>query len=259
VKAKKVLVKSKKAEPKKTEPKKSTAVKPALSKAAPSKAAVARSALIRAAPSKVAPAKPALSKAALIRAGQSKVAPAKPALTKAAPARSGAKKAAPAAAAAKKPTKKETDVTRLEVKSRIPHIDDKTLQAIIDKLEDMRGESLQIVNQHRNAETRPWESGSDVGDDLDQASNEREREFSLIMRQRHLRRLQQIDEAFERIEDGTYGYCEATDEPINPRRLMIMPLARFSLEYQEQQEKMMGRASDDDTFVDQEDSFDSEE
>ncbi|NIP72925.1 MAG: RNA polymerase-binding protein DksA, partial [Gammaproteobacteria bacterium] len=57
---------------------------------------------------------------------------------------------------------------------------------------------------------RPREESSDVGDDLDQASNERDREFNLIMHQRHLRRLQQIDEAFERIEDGTYGLCEGT-------------------------------------------------
>ncbi len=80
------------------------------------------------------------------------------------------------------------------------------------------------------------------------------------MHQRHLRRLQQIDEAFERIEDGTYGLCEGTDEPINPKRLLIMPLARYSLEYQQQQEKMLGRAGAEEGWRgESEESFSSED
>lgn len=127
-------------------------------------------------------------------------------------------------------------------KLTIEHIDDKTLVLIITKLEEMRDESLAIVNHDREEGHKPWEDTHDVGDDLDQAANERDREFNLIMHQRHLKRLNQIEEAFDRIKDGSFGLCEGTDEPINPKRLMIMPLAKYSLEYQEQQEKMMGRA-----------------
>ena len=131
-----------------------------------------------------------------------------------------------------------------KIKSKIPHIDSKTLSQIIAKLQEMREESLNIVNAHMQSDLKPREESSDVGDDLDQASNERDREFNLIMHQRHLRRLQQIEDAFERIDDATYGLCEGTDEPINPKRLLIMPLARYSLEYQEHQEKMLGRSLD---------------
>ncbi|HEX9844055.1 MAG TPA: TraR/DksA C4-type zinc finger protein [bacterium] len=124
----------------------------------------------------------------------------------------------------------------------------------------MRDESQAIVNQNMQSDLKPREESSDVGDDLDQASNERDREFNLIMHQRHLRRLQQIQEAFERIEEGSYGLCEGTDEPINPRRLLIMPLARYSLEYQEQQEKMMGRGAGGEGFYESgEESFSSDD
>jgi DnaK suppressor protein len=144
--------------------------------------------------------------------------------------------------------------------SHIPHIDPRTLGQIIAKLEEMREESLNIVNVQMQSDLKLREESLDVGDDLDQASNEREREFNLIMHQRHLRRLHQIEEAFERIEDGSYGLCEGTDEPINPRRLLIMPLARYSLEYQEQQEKMMGRGIEEGSYYESEvSSFSQEE
>jgi len=137
--------------------------------------------------------------------------------------------------------------------SRLPHIDDATLDKIIAKLREMREESQAVVNSNVQADLKPRGEGTDVGDDLDQASDAREREFSLLMHERHLKRLQQIDEAFERIEEGTYGLCEGTEEPINPKRLLIMPLARYSLEYQEQQERLLGRA--DGTFESEEDTF----
>jgi DnaK suppressor protein len=143
-------------------------------------------------------------------------------------------------------------------KSKMAHIDDATLTKILSKLEEMQSESRAVVNQHVATDLSSKEQAADVGDDLDQAVNERDREFNLIMHQRHLRRLQQIQDALVRIEDGSYGICEGTDEPINPRRLVIMPLARYSLEYQEQQEKMLGR-SPEDTYAPAEDAFSVEE
>lgn len=127
----------------------------------------------------------------------------------------------------------------------LPHLDGKTLKRIVVKLEELRLESLRVVNMHVQADMKKREESGDVGDDMDQASSERDREFSLIIHQRHLRRLIQVEEAFERIEDGTYGLCEGTEEPIDPNRLLIMPLARFSIEYQQQQEKMLGRSPED--------------
>lgn len=127
----------------------------------------------------------------------------------------------------------------------LPHLNDKMLRKIIARLDELRAESVRVVNLHLHEDLKQREESVDVGDDMDQASSERDREFSLIIHQRHLRRLKQVDEAFERIDEGTYGLCEGTEEPIDPKRLLIMPLARFSIEYQQQQEKMLGRSPDD--------------
>ncbi len=127
----------------------------------------------------------------------------------------------------------------------LPHIEADILRQIIDKLEEMRSESELIINVHLQHDFKPDVVSKEVGDDIDHASEERDREMNLIMHQRHLRRLQQIEEAFERMADGSYGLCESTDEPINPRRLLLMPLTRYSLEYQQEQERLMGRSYDD--------------
>ena len=150
-----------------------------------------------------------------------------------------------AKAAKQQPAAARKKAARPKKVVRLPHLDEKTLRQIVAKLEEMRSESTHVVNMHMQADLKQREESGDVGDDMDQASSERDREFSLIIHQRHLRRLKQIDEAFERIEDGSYGLCEGTEEPIDPKRLMIMPLARFSIEYQQQQEKMLGRSPDD--------------
>lgn len=142
--------------------------------------------------------------------------------------------------------------------SRLPHIEDETLDEIVRKLEEMRRESLEVVNAHRAADRKPNRERADVGDDIDHASEDRDREFNLLMHERHLRRLQQIDEAFDKLDDGTYGLCEGTDEPINPRRLLIMPLARYSLAYQQQQEKVLGRSMEEQGY-EEETPFEAEE
>lgn len=209
------------------------------------------------------PAKATAKKSAGKAAPKKAVATAKVATKKAAPIKSARKPAQaaakgdsgkkPAKASGKAPPKKGSKVRSL------PHIEEKILRQIIAKLEEMRDESQKVINTHMQTDLQPREEASDVGDDLDQASNERDREFNLIMHQRHLRRLQQVDEAFGRIEDGMYGLCEGTEEPINPKRLLIMPLARYSLEYQEQQEKMLGRAYNGATVFDSDESFSTDD
>ena len=157
----------------------------------------------------------------------------------------------------KKPAKAGKKTTDLPF--HLEHIESRTLAKIIAKLEEMREESQHIVNSHLQADLMPREESLDVGDDLDQASNERDREFNLIMHQRHLRRLHQIDEAYDRMNDGSYGLCEGTDETINPKRLLIMPLTKYSIEYQEMQEKTLGRMSMDGSFSETDDSLGSDE
>ena len=132
-----------------------------------------------------------------------------------------------------------------EARKKMAHIDDATLAKIVARLDEMRIESQDVIHQHVTSDLEQHKEVTDVGDDLDQAVTERNREFDLIMHQRHLRRLNQVNDAFNRLQEGTYGFCEGTEEPINPKRLTIMPLARYSLEYQEQQEKMLGRSPED--------------
>jgi len=74
-------------------------------------------------------------------------------------------------------------------------------------------------------------------DIADRASAETDRAVELRTRDRGRKLIQKIDEALERIEDGTYGYCEETGEPIGLRRLDARPIAMLSLEAQERHER----------------------
>ena len=74
-------------------------------------------------------------------------------------------------------------------------------------------------------------------DIADRASAETDRAVELRTRDRGRKLIQKIDEALQRIEDGTYGYCEETGEPIGLRRLEARPIAMLSLEAQERHER----------------------
>jgi DnaK suppressor protein len=67
----------------------------------------------------------------------------------------------------------------------------------------------------------------------DRASSETDRAIELRARDRQRKLISKIDSALSRIEDGTYGYCEDTGEPISLRRLEARPIATLSLEAQE--------------------------
>jgi len=75
-------------------------------------------------------------------------------------------------------------------------------------------------------------------DFTDRASLETERGIELRTRDRERKLISKIDEALSRIEDGSYGYCEETDEPIGLRRLEARPIATLSVEAQERHERM---------------------
>ena len=75
-------------------------------------------------------------------------------------------------------------------------------------------------------------------DIADRASAETDRAVELRTRDRERKLIQKIDEALQRIKDGTYGYCAETDEPIGLRRLEARPIATLSLEAQERHERM---------------------
>jgi DnaK suppressor protein len=79
----------------------------------------------------------------------------------------------------------------------------------------------------------------------DRASLETERSIELRTRDRERKLISKIDAALMRIEDGSYGYCEETDEPISIRRLEARPIATLSLEAQERHERMERTHRDD--------------
>ena len=71
----------------------------------------------------------------------------------------------------------------------------------------------------------------------DRASSETDRAIELRARDRQGKLINKIDMALQRIDDGTYGYCEETGEPISLRRLAARPIATLSLEAQERHER----------------------
>jgi len=75
-------------------------------------------------------------------------------------------------------------------------------------------------------------------DIADRASLETDRSLELRTRDRERKLIAKIDEALRRIEEGTYGYCEETAEPISLRRLEARPIATLSVEAQERHERL---------------------
>jgi len=71
----------------------------------------------------------------------------------------------------------------------------------------------------------------------DRASSETDRAVELRARDRQRKLIAKIDSALQRLDDGTYGYCEETGEPISLRRLEARPIATLSVEAQERHER----------------------
>ncbi|HWL83977.1 MAG TPA: RNA polymerase-binding protein DksA [Roseomonas sp.] len=82
------------------------------------------------------------------------------------------------------------------------------------------------------------EGGIAEADLTDRASVETDRALELRTRDRARKLIAKIDQALERLENGTYGYCEETGEPIGLRRLEARPIATLSIEAQERHERM---------------------
>lgn len=79
----------------------------------------------------------------------------------------------------------------------------------------------------------------------DRASSETDRALELRTRDRGRKLLAKIDDALVRIDEGSYGYCEETEEPISIRRLEARPIATLSVEAQERHERIERTQRDD--------------
>ncbi|MEZ5801297.1 MAG: RNA polymerase-binding protein DksA [Nitratireductor sp.] len=81
------------------------------------------------------------------------------------------------------------------------------------------------------------EQSDKLPDMADRASSETDRSIELRARDRQRKLIGKIDAALRRIEDGSYGYCEETGEPISLKRLDARPIATLSIEAQERHER----------------------
>ncbi len=94
-----------------------------------------------------------------------------------------------------------------------------------------------ILKESRETLTHLQKETENHPDLADRASSETDRALELRTRDRQRKLIAKIDDALRRIEDGSYGYCEDTGEPIGLARLDARPIATFSLEAQERHER----------------------
>jgi DnaK suppressor protein len=115
-----------------------------------------------------------------------------------------------------------------------PFMNERQLEYFRQKLlqwkEDILRESRETLS-HLQTDT---ENHPDLAD---RASSETDRALELRTRDRQRKLIAKLDEALRRIEEGVYGYCEETGEPIGLQRLEARPIATLSLEAQERHER----------------------
>lgn len=111
-------------------------------------------------------------------------------------------------------------------------------QKLLDWREELLHESEETLDNLK-------EGGMSVPDIADRASAEADKALELRTRDRMRKLITKIDNALGRIDDGTYGYCEETGEPIGLERLIARPIATLTIEAQERHERMEKTYSDD--------------
>jgi RNA polymerase-binding transcription factor DksA len=188
----------------------------ATAKKAPAKKAAARKAV----PAKAAPAKKATAKAT----AANKATPAKAAPAKAAPAKKAAAKVAPAAPAKKAPARKGPVVL-----DKFQEAQKKLLLEERERLtrhsEVLRAEADSLAADREAGDTQ-FDDESGEGDTL---AVERERD--LVLSAQAQQTVAEIDHALTKLENGTYGICEVSGQPIPRERLKAIPWARERVEY----------------------------
>jgi RNA polymerase-binding transcription factor len=95
----------------------------------------------------------------------------------------------------------------------------------------------EILREARETLQHLQDENQNHSDLADRASSETDRAIELRARDRQRKLIAKIDAAIQRIDDGTYGYCEETGEPIALKRLEARPIATLSLEAQERHER----------------------
>ena len=104
-------------------------------------------------------------------------------------------------------------------------------QKLLDWKKSLIGQSTDTLNDLK-------EGGLNRPDDIDRAALEADKALELRTRDRARKLISKINDALKRIEDGVYGYCEETGDPIGIERLEVRPVATLSIEAQERHERM---------------------
>ena len=115
-----------------------------------------------------------------------------------------------------------------------PFMNERQLEYFKQKLLDWKEEILRESRETLSHLQTDTENHPDLAD---RASSETDKALELRTRDRQRKLISKIDEALRRIEEGNYGYCEETGEPIGLQRLEARPIATLSLEAQERHER----------------------
>ncbi|MCW2275896.1 RNA polymerase-binding protein DksA [Rhodoblastus acidophilus] len=115
-----------------------------------------------------------------------------------------------------------------------PFMNDRQKEYFRRKLLKWKDEILQEARETLAALQAESENHADIAD---RASSETDRAIELRARDRQRKLIAKIDAALARIDDGSYGYCEETGDPISLKRLDARPIATLSIEAQERHER----------------------
>ena len=116
-----------------------------------------------------------------------------------------------------------------------PYMCEMQLEYFRQKLEAWK---KSLVTQSEDTLEDLRQGGLNQPDDIDRAALETDKSLDLRTKDRARKLIGKINDALERISDGTYGYCEETGEPIGLERLEARPIATLSIEAQERHERM---------------------
>ncbi len=115
-----------------------------------------------------------------------------------------------------------------------PFMNERQMEYFRRKLLDWKAE---LLDDSKSTIEELQQTTRNIPDIADRASEETDRALELRTRDRQRKLVSKIDAAIRRIDEGEYGYCEDTGEPISLKRLDARPIATLSLEAQERHER----------------------
>lgn len=115
-----------------------------------------------------------------------------------------------------------------------PFMNDRQVKYFRSKLQSWKDD---IIKESKETLSHLQDENHILPDVADRASSETDRSLELRTRDRQRKLISKIDSALKRIDDGSYGYCEETGDPISLKRLDARPIATLSIEAQERHER----------------------